>query len=275
MLTISKKNKLETPNSSQKQLYTIREAAKFLNISIDTLRRWDKSGKLIALHKKDLLHSNKLPSSLKLRETSQLTKGGAHRYYACEDLELFSSNLFILAKNWAISGGIISSEFHCAYSAVFQARLLTMQEALLASKKYDKISSLIIAITGEIGNNSYDHNLGNWPDAPGVFFGYDISKGIIVLADRGLGILKTLSRVRPSLTNHQDALRVAFKEIISGRAPENRGNGLKFVQKVVMENSIDLFFQSGDAELVIDNNNDLIITKSKMNIQGCLAKIKI
>jgi len=237
----------------QKDLYNISEAAKFLNVSIDTLRRWDKSGKLVASRK----------------------GGGTHRYYKKEDLDLFSSDLFALAKNWAMSGGNISSGFYCEYSITFQTRLLKMQEDLMASKKYDKILSLIVAIIGEIGNNSYDHNLGNWPDISGIFFGYDLNKNTFVLADRGLGIFKTLKQVRSSLTSHQEALQVAFTEIISGRAPENRGNGLKFVRKVVQKNNLDLFFQSGDAEAVIHDGQELSINKSETNIQGCLVKIKI
>lgn len=236
-----------------RKLLTIREAAEFLGVSIDTLRRWDKSGKLVALRK----------------------ERGIHRYYAKEDLELFSNDLLKLAKNWALSGGDMPSEFYCQHSAVFQARLFGMQEALILSKKVKEIFPLIVAIAGEIGNNSYDHNLGNWPDVPGVFFGYDINKGTIVLADRGLGILKTLRRVKQTLGNHQDALLVAFTETISGRAPENRGNGLKFVRKVIAENPIDLFFQSGDAELRMSGNNpELPIEKSEIVIQGCLAIIK-
>ncbi len=237
-----------------KELLTIREASEFLGISIDTLRRWDKSGKLMATRK----------------------EGGTHRYYAKEDLELFVSDLSKLANAWVLSGGDIPSEFYCSNSADFQARLLKMQDLLIASKKVDKIFSLIVAVAGEIGNNSFDHNLGNWPDIPGVFFGYDIHKGIIILGDRGLGILKTLSRVRPSLNNHHDALQVAFTETISGRAPESRGNGLKFVRKVIEKNPMNLFFQSGDAELRIEGNNNqnLDIKKSKVNIQGCLAIIK-
>lgn len=237
----------------RKKLLTIREAAELLSVSIDTLRRWDKSGKLVATRK----------------------DGGTHRYYAKEDLELFSSDLLKLANDWVISGGDMPSEFYCSNSAVFQARLFKMQDLLIASGKASKIFSLIVAAAGEIGNNSYDHNLGNWPDVPGIFFGYDINKGIIVLADRGLGVLKTLSRVRPSLANHEDALQVAFTEMISGRAPEDRGNGLKFVRKVISENPIDLFFQSGDGELRMEGNNpNLDIEKSKTNIQGCLAIIK-
>jgi len=58
-----------------KELLTIREAAEFLGVSIDTLRRWDKSGKLNAKRK----------------------EGGTHRYYPKEDLELFASDLSTLA----------------------------------------------------------------------------------------------------------------------------------------------------------------------------------
>jgi len=235
-----------------KKLLTITEAAKILGVSLDTLRRWDKSGKLPAQRK----------------------EGGTHRYYTQEDLELFSSDLQKLANFWALNAGDIPSEFYCQNSAIFQARLLRTQEMLMSLARVEKITPLIVAIAGEIGNNSYDHNLGNWRDVPGTFFGHDVNKGIIVLADRGQGVLKTLKRVKPSLTNHEDALRVAFTETISGRAPESRGNGLKFVRKVISENPIDLLFRSGDAELTMRGNNpDLNIAKSKTTIPGCLAVI--
>ena len=139
----------------------------------------------------------------------------------------------------------------------------------------NNIQSLLVAIAGEIGNNSFDHNLGNWPDLSGIFFGYDINKREIVLADRGLGVLKTLQRVRPDLNNYKDALKVAFTEMISGRAPEDRGNGLKFVRKVISENPISLLFQSGDAELTIPKESpDLNITDSEKSFRGCLALIR-
>ena len=150
-----------------------------------------------------------------------------------------------------------------------------MQEARVRSGLSEDLLPLIVAVAGEIGNNSFDHNLGKWPDTPGVFFGYDISKRQIVLADRGLGILSTLSRVRPELKDHLDAVRVAFTEIVSGRAPEERGNGLKFVRQVVAENPISLLFRSGDAELRIKkNNNELFIARSHTAIRGCFAIIE-
>ena len=94
------------------------------------------------------------------------------------------------------------------------------------------------------------------------------------MADRGQGILATLKKVRPELRNHQDALTMAFTEMVSGRAPEYRGNGLKFVRDVVIKNEIRLFFQTGDAQLKIKKNDtDINVQKAITNLRGCLAEI--
>lgn len=127
-----------------------------------------------------------------------------------------------------------------------------------------------------IGNNSFDHNLGSWISERGVVFGYKIDSEYltIVIADGGQGLLKTLKTVKSSLGNDKDAIKVAFTEIISGRAPEARGNGLKFVKENVINNGIKLIFISGDAKAILnggikieDNQND--------KYQGCLAILKI
>src|SRR3989344_8603955 len=232
-------------------MIAIGKAAELLGVSQDTLRRWDKSGQM--------------PS---------VKSAGGHRLYSRFQIELYLSDLQILAKNWVESGTEISPELHCSDSSTFQARLHKMEGLLSQVKKLKDIFPLIVAVAGEIGNNSFDHNLGNWPDIPGVFFGYDIGKGRIVLADRGQGVLATLHRVRPSLETHTEALRVAFSEVVSGRAPENRGNGLKFVRQVIADNSIGLAFRTGDAELVLRKNKaDLDIRGSPTEFHGCLAFI--
>ncbi len=235
------------------KLLSITEAAKILGVSVDTLRRWDKSGKLIAIRK----------------------DGGTHRYYTEKDIEIFASDLIKLAYEWTSDGFDLPDRFYCANSAVFQAKITKLQSALLELPQFSAIVSLIVAVVGEIGNNSFDHNLGKWPDMPGIFFGYDLNKRLVVLADRGLGVLGTLSRVRPELKNHVDALRVAFTEIISGRDPEKRGNGLKFVRNVIAGNPMSLFFRSGDAELRLqEGGTELLITRSQANTRGCLVVIK-
>lgn len=241
------------------KLLTIGQASEMLGVSIQTLRRWDAFGKLSSIRK----------------------KAGGHRYYKKEDVEKYIKNnlkdLFKLAKSWVASDSETEPrpDFYCPDSSIFQARLSRLESELGKIKELSAIFPLISAIAGEIGNNSFDHNLGNWPDMPGIFFAYDLGKKEVVLADRGQGILTTLKRVRPELTNHQDALRVAFTEIVSARAPESRGNGLKFVREVAANNEISLFFQTGDALLKIQKQSfDLDIKKSIINFRGCLALIK-
>jgi hypothetical protein len=237
------------------ELLTISEAAKIIGVSIETLRRWDKSGHFPSIRK---------------------TPGG-DRYYLKKDVEIYLCDLFGLAKQWAFDKtGIEPREFfYCQTSFIFQARLTKMENELKNISELQAIFSLIVAVAGEIGNNSFDHNIGNWPDVPGIFFGYDVNKKYIVLADRGQGIFTTLKRVKPELSNDQDAMRVAFTEIISGRAPEARGNGLKFVRQVIANNPMSLFCQTGNAELNIEkNNSNLNIKQGDAYLRGCIALIK-
>ncbi|MCB4756769.1 MAG: winged helix-turn-helix domain-containing protein [Elusimicrobia bacterium] len=94
---------------------------------------------------------------------------------------------------------------------------------------------LVIATAGEVGNNSFDHNLGQWRDVPGCWFESQVTGGHlwICIADRGQGIFQSLVKVLPHLADDQAALKAAFETIISGRAPEQRGNGLKFVKQTL------------------------------------------
>ncbi len=241
------------------KLLTIGQTSKMIGVSIQTLRRWDDSGKL--------------PSARK--------KATGHRYYKKDDVENYiKDNLkdpFKLARNWVFNdvGLEPHSNSYCQDSSIFQARLIKLGNELSKLKRLGKTFPLISAIVGEIGNNSFDHNLGNWPDVPGIFFSYDLKKGKIVLADRGQGVLETLKKVKPKLKNHQDALYTAFTEIISGRAPEHRGNGLKFVKDVVINNEINLLFQTGNARLKIQkNDSDVKVKKTSTNFRGCLALIR-
>ena len=236
---------------------TINQASGILGISIDTLRRWDKSGKLPAIR----------------------PKSSGYRYYSGDLLAELMPRLDIykLVLRWAGSKTATEplSDFYCSNSSIFQARLARLESELIRSGALAGNISLPASIIGEIGNNAYDHNLGNWPDIPGVFFIYNINQRQAAIADRGQGVLATLKKVRPGLKNDQDGLRTAFTEIISGRAPENRGNGLKFVRKIVMDKKYDLLFKSGRAELRINKkSHGLNITEAKISINGCLALIK-
>ncbi len=235
------------------KLLTITQAAKILHVSVDTLRRWDNSGKLTAI-KKD---------------------GGVHRFYKEKDLEIFLNDLVNTAHEWMMHGVELSPTFYCSNSAVFQARLTKLEMLLMQKQGLEKTFSIIIAVAGEIGNNSFDHNLGKWPDVPGIFFGYDLDNRCIVLADRGIGVLESLRTVRPALVTHVDAVKVAFSEVLSGRSPEKRGNGLKFVRAVTIAQPINLYFTSGDAEVRMkDPLKEFRLTRGQEIMRGCLAVIE-
>ncbi len=232
---------------------SIGEAAKLMAVAIDTLRRWDKSGKFKAVR----------------------TAGG-HRVYRTHDIEIFLSDLFKLASVWVSTPepSALPATLYCPTSSVFQARLQKMQTILGLDASIENYFSLLVAVAGEIGSNSFDHNIGNWPDIQGILFAFDTHKKQIVLADRGLGVLQTLKRVRPELPTHAEALRVAFTEVISGRNPEARGNGLKFVRKVVQDYPINVVFQTGNASLALEHTqNELNIENTVESIKGCLAFI--
>ena len=234
-------------------LVSIGDAAKQLGTSIDSLRRWDKAGRF--------------PS---IRNGPR-----GRRYYQQSDINLFLRNESALAREWAMVpvGMPPSNDVYCQTRDVFQARLERLQTTL-RGKVSESAVSLLSAVAGEIGNNSFDHNLGNWPDVPGIYFSYDLRNKNIVLADRGQGILATLKRVRPQLSTASDALNVAFTETLSGRLPEARGNGLKFVRSVIIENPFTLKFQTGDAHLFLKEYDEGIsISLVKEYLRGCIAII--
>lgn len=236
----------------EEKMFTIGQAAEYLGVSLNTLRRWDERGKLVAI-KKD---------------------GGTHRYYREKDLEIFASDLMRFASEWIENGIEFPGTFYCSTSSIFNARLTKMEYALMQKSGFEKLYSLITLIAGEIGDNSFAHNLGKWPDIAGIFFGYDLEKRTVVLADRGLGILETLRQVRPGLPSHVEAVDVAFTEFISGRAPEKRGNGLKLVREIVIAQPFDLFYTSGDAEVRMQGSHKTFrVTRGQRIVRGCLAKI--
>ena len=237
----------------QNKLISIRNAAQSLGVSIDTLRRWDAAGRL------------------------QSVRSGSrgHRYYRGSDIEQYLQDVHVIARNWAQTPHPVEPvpDIYCQTRDVFAARLEQFQSKLSRIAPLPTVS-LITAVAGEIGNNSFDHNLGNWPDIAGIFFSYALRSKNVVLADRGQGILATLKRVRPELTKADEALNVAFTETISGRFPETRGNGLKFVKSIIIDNPFTLYFQTGNAYLYLKQyDEDVVVREAKTAIGGCLAVI--
>lgn len=238
------------------KLLSIGKAAEAIGVSIQTLRRWDTIGRFKAF-----------------RPTLK-----SPRYYRQEDIEIFlRGDMASIAEKWAKSKSpsIPKNEYYCVSRDVFEGRLSKLQNELGKIHGLENLFPLIVAMAGEIGNNSFDHNIGVWPDVAGIFLGYDMEEKIVVLADRGQGLLKTLIRVKPELKNDKEALVTAFTEVITARAPEERGNGLKFVKNIITENPFTLFYESGNAKLSLKKGDiNLKIQKIPYGFHGCIAIIK-
>lgn len=235
--------------------FDINTVANILGVTATTLRRWDAMGTLRA----------------------NRDRRGAHRYYFDFDIESFLEKNYKYLRNlsikWAFSrkdiSSIVPAGLYCPDSSVFKARLSKLEKALHDDPGLKESFSLVTSVVGEIGNNSFDHNLGNWPDAPGIFFGINLVERKIILADRGQGVLTTLKKVRSYLSNDKEALVVAFTEILSGRPLEARGNGLKYVKRVVTQYAMSLWFQSGKNSVTI--NKEFSVEDETENLQGCFA----
>ncbi len=154
----------------------------------------------------------------------------------------------------------------CASRDIFNARLSNFFGATN--------DPLLTAVCGEIGNNAFDHNLGNWSEINGLYFNYDLSR-LTVFIDRGQGVMSSLKKVRPDLNSDLEAVKTAFTEHVSGRDPEQRGNGLKFVADAVKQNKWMLFFQSGNGICSIANSKmDFKWSGNERYLKGCFAVIK-
>ncbi len=145
---------------------------------------------------------------------------------------------------------------------VFQARLDTY---ISRTNRY-----LESAVIGEIGNNTFDHNLDyDINHQRGAYFSYTEEGSFVILADFGEGIRKTISRVK-EVADDLEALKLVFTENISSRSLEKRGNGLKFVSNAIIEQNWSLYFQSGTAVCSIDKKQR-IFYNSNIDIIGCLV----
>ena len=161
------------------------------------------------------------------------------------------------------------NDFYCPTRDVGQARVEKLVSELIHQDWSEGEAGLLSAIIGEIVGNCFDHNLGQWRDIPGCWLETNTNKTEFsaIVADRGQGVFNSLKRALPDLQNDQEALRVAFTQKISGRAPEQRGNGLKFIiHSLNYFNGVTLQYVSGLAMLSVENQKDL------QNISHCIKE---
>ncbi len=151
----------------------------------------------------------------------------------------------------------------CENRFVFNSRLSSF-ENVLKKNTSEQCLYLTLASIGEIGNNCFDHNLGHWQGKSGCLFIREAQ--FCIVADRGRGIKNSLSQVIK--VENEKYVDYAYTHVVSGRAPERRGNGLKFVRKSVENCKTSIFTFSDGEQFKLGTNPDII---SNLSNQGVLT----
>ena len=159
-----------------------------------------------------------------------------------------------IITDWFNNGGLhpFCKQNFCETRSDFNGRLFTYEKQLSAHFSED-CQSLILSSLGEIGNNCFDHNLGYWQDEPGCLFIRE--EKFCIIADRGQGIKNSLQKVYKLAENDSSYISVAFHQVITGRAPEKRGNGLKFTRKNLQHCQVNLFCYSDGETFILSPQN--------------------
>jgi len=92
----------------------------------------------------------------------------------------------------------------CETREIFSARLPRLK-SFVKQGLPENLLPLVVSTAGEIGNNSFDHNLGQWQDIPGCWFEPQVSGRHlwICIADRGQGIYQSLVKMHPKLKDEE------------------------------------------------------------------------
>lgn len=190
------------------------------------------------------------------------------------------------ALSWTTAG--IGSEppadYYCPTRDVADGRLPKLFALAVQNSLSENKASLLTALVAELTANCFDHNLGSWRDIFGCWlsFQYVNQSLAIVVADRGQGILQSLKHVDANLNSDHDALIVALTKQISGRYPEHRGRGLKFIMASLNQEFPRARFIIHTGETRFDavfplGNTDLasLLTNPKKTVLGTYAKLVI
>lgn len=151
----------------------------------------------------------------------------------------------------------IQELLHCSYRDEFNARLGRFIEIFKDFCLTESDAQRATALVGELGNNVFDHNLGNWPtNISGCIIAaqhYPEQKKIeVVIGDPGVGFLGSLKTAFPNLANDIDAIKLGLAGN-TGRIGEIRGNGLKLTQQWTIENfSGTVMVHSGNGLVIVD-----------------------
>lgn len=125
---------------------------------------------------------------------------------------------------------VIRSELRDQFEASLPSVIRFLQEKGFQEEDVYRIT----AIVGELGNNTFDHNLGKWPNGfIGCFLALRVHKTEklleMVIVDLGVGFQESLKAHDPTPRSEQEAIIMGLKGA-TGRIGEKRGNGLRTIR---------------------------------------------
>lgn len=167
---------------------------------------------------------------------------------------------------------------HCNYRDEFDGRLSKILQMFRNFGLNSDDASLAATLVGELGNNSFDHNLGSWPtDVSGNIIlaqNYPkLNKIQIIVADPGVGFLGSMKAAYPELNSDLEAIKKGLSGF-TGRINEKRGNGLRLIQKWTIDNFYGtLSIQSGAG--LINVNYEGMNKNEVKPILGTIAQLMI
>lgn len=168
---------------------------------------------------------------------------------------------------------------HCKFRDEFEARLssrirLMFQKFGLTSDDENRATALV----GELGNNVFDHNDGQWPtDVRGaiILAQHNPRKRQIevVVADPGIGFSGSLKSVKKAIKNDVEAIQLGLSGV-TGRIGELRGNGLTVIQDWTINKFNGIVrIHSGNGLVVVDKDGPK--SETVFPILGTLASFML
>ena len=148
---------------------------------------------------------------------------------------------------------------HCYYRDEFNARLGRFITMFQTFGLNESDAQRATALVGELGNNVFDHNLGNWPtNVSGCIIAaqhYPSTHTIeIAVGDPGVGFYGSLKAAFPDVSSDIKAIKLGLAGN-TGRIGEIRGNGLKLIQQWTLQNFAGtVMIHSGNGLVIVDKS---------------------
>ena len=168
---------------------------------------------------------------------------------------------------------------HCEFRDDFEGRLSSRIRRMFKEIGMNEFEgNLATQLVGELGNNVFDHNSGSWPtDIQGAIIlaqhNPKLKRIEVVVADPGIGFLKSLKVADPSLNNDIEAIQLGLSGV-TGRTGERRGNGLKTIQRWTIDKFDGIVkIHSGSGLVVVSKEGQE--TETVFPILGTLASFVV